>query len=148
MKLSIAEAANEAGYGVFASALGAAAHLSLLESEGPFTVFAPSDHAFEKFSDASLGELLCEDGHLLRLVMGYHFTLGQVSAAQFAGKRVRARMHSGGDLIINGRAGLHVNAAHVVEPDIRALNGVIHGIDAVLWPKRGAMRAALDAAYA
>jgi uncharacterized surface protein with fasciclin (FAS1) repeats len=133
--LSVASAAEQAGYRRFTAALQAADHLKTLQGSGPFTVFAPTDAAFEKFSVAALDRLMEDDRDLLRLVMGYHFAAGKVVAARFAGKRIRAVMHAGGDLIVDGRSGLRVNAAHVVEPDIGAENGVIHGIDSVLWPR-------------
>jgi uncharacterized surface protein with fasciclin (FAS1) repeats len=130
---SIVSAANQAGYHRFTDLLRAADHLNTLQGGGPFTVFAPTDAAFDKFSAAALDRLIA-DHELLQLVMGYHFASGKVVAARFAGKRIRAVMHAGGDLIVDGRSGLRVNAARVVQPDIGAANGVIHGIDAVLWP--------------
>lgn len=134
-KLSIVSAADQAGYCTFASALRNTDHVRTLDGAGPFTVFAPSDAAFKKFSTAALDQLLDGDRDLLALVMGYHFAPGRVVAKQFEGKRIKAVMHDGGDVIINGRDGLSVNAAHIVQANIQAANGIIHGIDAVLWPK-------------
>jgi len=136
--LTIVSAADHAGYCTFASALGATDHIRVRQGDGPFTVFAPSDAAFEKFSAAARDQLFDGDRELLQLVMGYHFTPGKGVAARFAGKRIRARMHSGGELVVDGRSGLRVNGANLVEPDIAASNGVIHGVDAVLWPSEGA----------
>lgn len=132
--LAIVSAADRAGYCTFSSALRSTELNRVLEGPGPFTVFAPSDAAFSKFSPASLERLLEGDPELLRLVMGYHFAPGKVSSARFQGKRIRAVMHAGGDVIIDGRSGLRVNGARLVQPDIIAANGVIHGVDAVLWP--------------
>jgi uncharacterized surface protein with fasciclin (FAS1) repeats len=132
---AIVSAAEQNGYGTFAAALRASSHVTTLQGSGPFTVFAPTDAAFEKFSRAAREQLLEGDPALLHLVMGYHFAAGRVVGAQFAGKRIRAVMQAGGDVIIDGRAGLKVNAARVVQQDILASNGVIHGVDSVLWPK-------------
>jgi uncharacterized surface protein with fasciclin (FAS1) repeats len=120
----------------FASALRATDHATELSGKGPFTIFAPSDEAFHKFSTQSMDELLEGNGDLFRLLMGYHFANGKVSSARFKDKRIRATMHDGGHLVINGRGGLRANAAHIVEPDIEAANGVIHRLDAVLWPRQ------------
>lgn len=139
--LPIASAADRAGYRTFAAALRATEHIRILEGEGPFTVFAPNDAAFAKFSKAALDRLLQGDPELLHLVTGYHFAPGKVRATAFKDKRIRASMHAGGDLIINGRNGLRANSAHIVEPDIEASNGVIHGTDAVLWPREAFMSA-------
>jgi uncharacterized surface protein with fasciclin (FAS1) repeats len=140
--LAIASAADHAGYCTFAAALRATSHMQILEGDGPFTVFAPNDAAFRSISTAPLDRLLDGDPELLLLVLGYHFAPGMVSAARFQGKRIRAVMHAGGDTIIDGRTGLRVNAAHVIEPDIAASNGIIHGLDAVLWPREASLAAA------
>jgi uncharacterized surface protein with fasciclin (FAS1) repeats len=140
---SIVSVADRAGFHIFASALRGSKHLKTLEGPGPFTVFAPSDAAFKKFSAAALDKLLNDDPALLHTVLGYHFAAGKVAASRFAGKRIRAVMHEGGDVIIDGRAGLRVNSGHLVKPDLHARNGVVHGLDTVLWPRERA--AALSA---
>ena len=141
---AILTVAEKAGYTQFAAALRAARYAELLNGPGPFTVFAPTDAAFAKFAQPSLDDLF-EDDALLESVMGYHFIPGKVLAGRFAGKRFRAAMHAGGDLIIDGRGGgaLRINGARVVAPDLQASNGVIHGIDAVLWPADAPTESAL-----
>ena len=140
--LSIVSAADQAGYCTFAGALRTTNLMRVLEGDGPFTMFAPNDEAFEKLSRPTRDKLLDGDAALLRAVLGYHFAAGKVMAQRFAGKHIRAVTHSGGDLIVDGRAErLQVNHAQLIDPDIRAANGVIHGIDAVLWPKAAAKTA-------
>jgi uncharacterized surface protein with fasciclin (FAS1) repeats len=134
--LSVVSVADRAGFHIFASALRNSDHFETLEGAGPFTVFAPSDEAFQKFAPAALDKLLHDDAELLSMVLGYHFAAGEVAMARFVGKRIRAVMHAGGDVRIDGRAGLRVNAARLVKPDLGARNGVVHGIDGVLWPKQ------------
>ena len=131
----IASAAEQAGYDIFAAAVRATPHIRVLEGPGPLTVFAPNDAAFAKFSKAALDRLLDGDQELRELVMGYHIAAGKVAASQLRGKRIRAVMRTGGDLIIDGRNDLRVNGARIVEPDLMAANGVIHGVDTVLWPR-------------
>lgn len=78
-------------------------------------------------------------------MLGYHFAAGQVATARLAGKRIRAVMHSGGDVIIDRRsAGLRVNAARLCKPDLNARNGVVHGIDALLWPRQATAAAGVQ----
>jgi uncharacterized surface protein with fasciclin (FAS1) repeats len=132
---SIIPAAEQAGYRTFAAALRSGPYADTLAGAGPFTVFAPNDAAFAKFSPSALDQLLDGESEIAHAVLGYHFARGKVMAARFAGKRIRAAMHVGGDAIIDGASGLRVNSARVVEPDLTASNGVIHGIDAVLWPR-------------
>lgn len=130
-------AAKQAGvYKTFLNALQASGLAATLEGAGPFTVFAPTDHAFEKFPTATMDKLMAADQRaLLRSVLGYHFAVGQVKAARFAGKKIRAKTFDGRDLIIDGVGGVRVNGAKLIHPDIFADNGVLHGIDRVLWPE-------------
>jgi uncharacterized surface protein with fasciclin (FAS1) repeats len=141
--LSVVSVADRAGYHMFASALRSSSHFEKLEGAGPFTMFAPSDEAFKKFTQAALDKLLNEDRKLLDLVLGYHFAPGKVMTALLSGKRIRAVMQAGGDVIIDGRTGLRVNAARLEKPDLGARNGVVHGIDALLWPREAAAQAAI-----
>jgi uncharacterized surface protein with fasciclin (FAS1) repeats len=141
--LSVVSVADRAGFHIFATALRSSNHIDKLEGAGPFTMFAPSDAAFEKFSRAALDKLLNEDRKLLNVVLGYHFAAGKVSTAQLSGKRIRAVMQAGGDVIIDGRTGMRVNAARLVKPDLNSRNGVVHGIDALLWPRQASAEAAV-----
>lgn len=136
--LSVVSVADRSGFHIFATALRTSHHFAKLEGDGPFTMFAPTDAAFQKFSAAALDRLLNQDRHVLQAVLGYHFAAGKVTSARLAGKRIRAVMHSGGDVIIDGRTGLRVNSAQLVKPDLMARNGVVHGVDGVLWPREAA----------
>jgi uncharacterized surface protein with fasciclin (FAS1) repeats len=137
--LSVVSVADRAGFHIFANALRASDLGVKLEGAGPFTVFAPSDAAFQKFSPAALDALLNDGREQLNIVLGYHFAAGKVLTAKLAGKRIRAVMHAGGDVIIDGRTELRVNATRLVKPDLGARNGVVHGIDGVLWPREAAV---------
>lgn len=132
---SVIAAADDAGCHIFAAALKKSDFAERLQSPGGFTIFAPTDTAFEKFSSSALQRLLTGDRARLNRVLGYHCAVGKVASTRFADKRLRAVMLSGGDVIINGRGHLMVNRAHVIKPDLAATNGVVHGIDAVLWPR-------------
>jgi uncharacterized surface protein with fasciclin (FAS1) repeats len=131
--LSVVSVADRAGFHIFASALRASDYFASLEGAGPFTVFAPTDAAFNALGPATLDKLLSRESERTDAFLGYHFAAGRVVAAQFRGKRIRAVMKAGGDAVIEGRDGLRVNAARVCKPDLYARNGVVHGIDAVLW---------------
>lgn len=131
--LSVVSVADRAGFHIFASALRASDYFESLEGAGPFTVFAPTDAAFNALGPATLDKLLSRESERTGAFLGYHFAAGKVVAAQFRGRRIRAVMKAGGDAVIEGRDGLRVNAAQVCNPDLHARNGVVHGIDAVLW---------------
>jgi uncharacterized surface protein with fasciclin (FAS1) repeats len=142
--LSVVSVADRAGFHVFASALRSSDYFDKLEGAGPFTVFAPTDAAFKRLSEAALSKFLNHDRAQLHIVLGYHFAAGKVGTARLAGKRIRAVMHAGGDVIIDGRSGLRVNAASLCKPDLNARNGVVHGIDALLWPRQAAVTASVS----
>ncbi|MBL8537290.1 MAG: fasciclin domain-containing protein [Hyphomonadaceae bacterium] len=136
---SIENAIKGAGFTAFAEALRASPYGAVLDGGGAYTLFAPTDEAFQKFSTVSMDVLLRGDEALLRTVIGYHFAAGRVMSASFKGRRIRAVMYAGGDLIIDGKDGLRVNRANLVKPDVIADACVIHGIDGVLWPREPAV---------
>ena len=140
--LSVVSVADRAGFHVFAQALRASDHFSKLEGAGPFTVFAPTDAAFQAMPKSSREALLNGDHEQLQLVLGYHFAAGRVASSRMVGRRIRAVMHSGGDVIIEGRSGISINAARMCKPDMDARNGVVHGIDALLSPRLAAVAVA------
>lgn len=139
--VSVISVADRSGFHTFAAALRTSGYASVLEGDGPFTVFAPTDEAFAQFSKAALDSLLNDDHEHLNLVLGYHIAAGKVVSSRLVGKRIRGVMHAGGDVIIDGRSSLRVNAARVVKPDLIARNGVVHGIDALLAPREAAAAA-------
>jgi uncharacterized surface protein with fasciclin (FAS1) repeats len=135
--LSVVSVADRTGFRIFANALRSSAHFAKLEGAGPFTVFAPTDAAFEALPPARRDALLSDASGELSDLLGYHIAPGRVASSRFVGRRIRAVMSAGGDVIIEGRSGgLRVNAARMCKPDLDARNGVVHGIDALLWPRQ------------
>mgnify|MGYP001500470564 CR=1 FL=1 len=121
-----------------AAALEAADLVSTLKGEGPFTVFAPTDAAFEKLPAGTLDTLLKpENKQQLVDILTYHVVPGKVLAADVVGldeaKTVNGKMI---DVQVDGSA-LKVNEANVTATDVAASNGVIHVIDQVILPPEG-----------
>ncbi|MBX3596779.1 MAG: fasciclin domain-containing protein [Rhizobiaceae bacterium] len=135
----IVETAVEAGnFKVLATALQAADLVSTLKGEGPFTVFAPTDAAFEKLPAGTVETLLKpENKQKLVDILTYHVVPGKVMAADVVGldeaKTVNGKMI---DIEVNGKA-VTVNKANVTATDVGASNGVIHVIDQVILPPEG-----------
>jgi uncharacterized surface protein with fasciclin (FAS1) repeats len=104
-----------------------------LKSDGPFTVFAPTDAAFAKLPAGTL-EALLKDKQKLAAVLTYHVVPGKVMAAQVRPGQVKTVQ--GEALMVRTSYGdVMINDAKVVKTDIVASNGVIHVIDTVVLPQ-------------
>ncbi|MCP6757161.1 fasciclin domain-containing protein, partial [Klebsiella pneumoniae] len=73
----------------FARLLDATRLGGLLHGDDAYTIFAPTDAAFEKFPATSIGALM-ENADLMRAVTAHHLALGKVRSKRFAGVRIRA----------------------------------------------------------
>lgn len=103
-----------------------------LESAGPFTVFAPTDEAFERLPPQEL-ESLMRDKAKLRQVLAYHVAPGKLTYADV--KSGDLTTVQGRSLAVSKEHGeILVDEAKVRESDIVASNGVIHAIDRVVTP--------------
>ena len=136
------------GAGKFKTLVAAVETAGLLETfkgEGPFTVFAPTDEAFRRFWPKTLKNLLKpENKDKLQLLLFHHVVSGEVMSKQVL-KMALAKPLSGGSLKLAVKSNdLHVNHAKVIYSDIKASNGVIHVIDAVLIPNVSKKSATLD----
>ena len=116
-----------------AAALGAANLVETLKSDGPFTVFAPTDAAFAKLPKGTV-EALLNDIPTLTNILLYHVVPGAVMASDVV-KLSSAPTVLGKDVAIKVVGGkVMINGSMVIITDIKASNGVIHVIDAVLLP--------------
>ncbi len=117
------------------AAVEAAGLVGTLRGEGPFTVFAPTNAAFEKLPAGTVENLLKpENKDQLVSILTYHVVPGRVTSAQLAGKRVSVKTVQGSSVNIDGRNGVKVDGATVVVADVVASNGIIHVIDSVILP--------------
>lgn len=128
-------AVDDGRFTTLVTALQEAELVEALQSEGPFTVFAPTDDAFAALPEGALEGLLA-DKEALTNVLLYHVLEGKVmspQAIELAGQEVE--MLSGDSISISlDEETLKINEAAVIIPDIEASNGVIHVIDAVILP--------------
>ena len=135
MKKDIVDTAVAAGdFNTLVTAVKAAGLVETLKGEGPFTVFAPADAAFAKVPTDTLNALLADKAALAN-VLTYHVVAGNVMAADVV-KLTSAVTVQGQAVSIEVKDGkVYVDGAQVVATDIKASNGVIHVIDAVILPK-------------
>ena len=133
--MDIVETAIEAGtFQTLAAALTAAELVEVLQGEGPFTVFAPTDEAFAKLPAGTVESLLQpENRDALIGILTYHVVPGRVTAEQVVGLDKAATVN-GAEVSIDASNGVRINDSNVVAADVWASNGVIHVIDAVLLP--------------
>lgn len=115
-------------------ALSATDVASVLQGEGPFTVFAPSNAAFAKLPATTLQSLLKPDakGELTN-ILKYHVVPGKILAADMKSGKLKTLQGKDLDVVVQG-ADVTVNGAKVIKTDIVGSNGVIHVIDTVLMP--------------
>jgi uncharacterized surface protein with fasciclin (FAS1) repeats len=129
------------------AAVKAAGLVDTLEGPGPFTVFAPTNEAFDKLPPGTVETLLKpENKDQLVKVLTYHVVAGKISAADLIdqikagdgkatlttveGEPLTASLMDGKVMLTDAKGGM----ATVTIPDVYQSNGVIHVIDAVLLP--------------
>ena len=116
---------------ILVQALGDADLVSTLSGNGPFTVFAPTDDAFDKLPAGTLGSLTNDQ---LVSILTYHVLPGKILSTDLAAQQNPASLE-GGELFIEAGSGVSVNDnASVFQADLEATNGVIHVIDEFCFP--------------
>ena len=134
--MDIVDTAVSAGdFNTLVAAVKAADLVDTLKSEGPFTVFAPTDEAFGNLPEGTLDDLLKpENKEKLASILTYHVVAGKVMAADVVNIS-QAQTVNGESLSITTSGGkVKVDNANVIKTDIECSNGVIHVIDAVVLP--------------
>ena len=132
----VSTVAKEESFDTLTAALWAAGLVSVLQGEGPFTVFAPNDDAFAKLPAGTVESLLKpENKDKLTSVLTYHVVSGLVYSADARPGSVETMQGSSLRVSKSGDS-LLVDDARIVTTDIPATNGVIHVIDSVIFPVR------------
>lgn len=120
-------AVDAGGFETLAGALMSASLVETLKGPGPFTVFAPTDAAFDKLDNVPSGDPL-------RDVLLYHVVNGAVGSGNLtAGMVPTLLMNESVTVTLAG--GVKINASNVTMANIIAKNGVIHVVDTVLVPE-------------
>lgn len=145
---SIIHAASVAeGHKMLLQAAKAAKLDGMLDNEGPFTVFAPSDVAFEAIPDVQISSWIASGNKKqLGALVSYHIIAGKFTAARILqelcrgegtttlttlqGEVIKASIE-GTDIILTDP---HGNSARIIKADSNQCNGVVHVIDTVIRP--------------
>jgi uncharacterized surface protein with fasciclin (FAS1) repeats len=138
---NIVDTAIAAGnFTTFAACVKAAGLNDALAAKGPFTVFAPTDEAFKKLPSGAY-ELLLKDSAKLKAVLNYHVVSGHYIVRDMKSGELMTLQGSTLTAAVSSSE-LRVNGARVTQADLVAMNGIVHGIDAVILPKNWQLLAA------
>ena len=128
-------AAGNEDFTTLVAAVQAADLVDVLSSEGPYTVFAPTNEAFAKLPDGTVEMLLLpENKDKLVAILTYHVVAGDVSAAEVVGLTEVSTLQGGTAAVIVTEEGVTIDGAKVLITDLDASNGVVHVIDTVMMP--------------
>jgi uncharacterized surface protein with fasciclin (FAS1) repeats len=117
------------------AAIQAAELVDVLKGDGPFTVFAPTNEAFEALPDGTLESLLMpENRDQLVEILTYHVVPGEVMSGDLSDGMMAETVEGSEVTISLSDYGAKVNGANIEAADIEASNGVVHVIDAVILP--------------
>ncbi|BAZ05575.1 fasciclin domain-containing protein [Calothrix sp. NIES-3974] len=131
----VAVAQANGSFNTLTKALKAAGLVETLQGNGPFTVFAPTDEAFAKLPPDALQELLQpQNKEVLKKILTYHVVSGRVLSTDLKSGEVKSIEGGPINVRVEGGAKVMVNDAQVVQPDVKASNGVIHVINQVILP--------------
>lgn len=133
----IVDTAVSAGsFNTLVAAVQAAGLVDALKGEGPFTVFAPTDDAFNKLPAGTVESLLRpENKQQLVKILKYHVIAGRVYSDAATDGREAKTLLGRNIRVTVGDGGAKINDAKLLTTDIDASNGVIHVIDSVLLPQ-------------
>jgi uncharacterized surface protein with fasciclin (FAS1) repeats len=143
----VQNAMNSKDHTTLVAAVKAAGLVATLEGKGPFTVFAPTNEAFEKLPSGTVDTLLKpENKQQLTGILTYHVVAGKLTAEKLAdkiksgggtaelttvnGEKLTAKMDGDALVLTDEKGGM----SKVVIADVMQSNGVIHVIDTVLMP--------------
>jgi uncharacterized surface protein with fasciclin (FAS1) repeats len=127
--------AAHGSFAKFGEAIERAGLVDMLQADGPFTVFAPTDRAFERLPAGKLEHLFdAANRDELVSVLNYHFLRGRRCAADLHRWQLVRTVHGQPAPIKSQADALYVDGALVRFADIEARNGILHGIHAVLIP--------------
>ena len=145
----VENAVNSADHTTLVAAVKAAGLVDTLQGKGPFTVFAPTNAAFDKLPAGTVETLVRpENKDTLTKILTYHVVAGKYDAKKLmqlikkGGGQASLRTVSGGTLVarMNGMNGISLTdekggTSNVTTADVYQSNGVIHVIDTVAMPR-------------
>ena len=126
------------------TAVQAAGLEATLRSDGPFTVFAPTDDAFAALPSGTIPSLLADIPTLTDILL-YHVVAAEVYAEDVVNLASATTVQGQPVAVTMSNGSVFINDAEVIITDVQASNGVIHVIDTVILPPSGNIAEALEA---
>ena len=127
--------ADSVTFSILKKALVAADLEATLGTKGAYTLFAPTDEAFDKLPAGLLGKLMLpENKEKLRSLLLYHVIAGKMLAADLKDGDVKSMNGEKVNVDVDGQT-IQVDDSKVFSTDVQASNGVMHSIGTVLIPK-------------
>lgn len=127
--------ADSVTFSTLKKALAAADLGPTLGSKGAYTLFAPTDEAFDKLPAGLLGKLMLpEYKEKLRSLLLYHVIAGKMMAADLKDGNVTTMNGEKVNIDVDGQT-IEVDNSKVFSADVAATNGVMHSIGTVIIPK-------------
>lgn len=126
-------------FSTLVTALEAAGMQDALDKDGEYTVFAPTNDAFDALPEGAL-EALLDDTDQLRAVLSYHVVGDKIMAEDVPSDETTIDTLGGPVRVVASYGTVMVDTATVTYADIEASNGVIHAIDTVIIPTDYAAR--------
>lgn len=148
MPTIVSVAAGNENFSTLVTAVKAAELVETLNGTGPFTVFAPTNDAFAKLPEGTVGTLVKpENKGKLTGILTYHVVSGSYNAAavieaiQSNDGKFEVKTVNGGTIVLSLQDGSVLltdengGTATVIMADVMAANGIIHAVDTVVMPK-------------
>ena len=126
-------AAGNEDFSTLVTAVTEAGLVETLSGEGPYTVFAPTNAAFDALPEGTLDSLLEDPSGALTEILQLHVIAGEVDSAAAAAAAGTCVETLGGEVKVEeADGGLTIGGAPISTTDLEASNGIIHVIDAVI----------------
>jgi uncharacterized surface protein with fasciclin (FAS1) repeats len=126
---------TDSAHTTLARALSSTELIETLKKPGPFTVFTPTNEAFNKLPEGVLESLMNKRKNDFINILSYHIVAGAIRAIDLK-DGAKLKTLAGEELTVSVRNDkLRINGTNVIETDIESSNGMIHVIDGILFPR-------------
>ncbi len=126
---------TDSSHSILVKALQSTEMIETLTKPGPFTLFAPTNEAFEKLPPGTFDGLMNNRKDDLANILSFHIVAGSIKTRDLEdGEKLKTL--AGEELIVTKRKDkLLINGINIIVPDVQSSNGIVYVIDGLLFPK-------------